>query len=426
MTLDPGTSRADEIATILMLRGHAAELLPISSIGGLMYVTPLPINVFLRHLLSASATSSYLGAVLMLARTAEARTQHEELIEDWTSVHDLSGASLAVLCPVAPPYGPPIEAEVGGVRSPRGREIVGAEGMRVDLPIRDEAFRGAFWDSMRRDGSDSQFGWVAGARPRSSEEHKRGWTQATSSAAAFFGLRESLIPCLLVLSIRERHGTVIAMEEDLSVYRLFKQLIVNIGPAPAQLAEMLSEQRSAQRRVSELMRVPIPSSQIDALWRDLREVERLAPELIADCRSRLAAIRDGGSSGRVLAEKLREVIVTLPPAEEMNRLNLRTAGIRSRLQRVITKLEDWNDGADNLEEISLLRARGAQQSEEMVPWRHLVDSLSLSNSVLSVGEELLAPLENRRLTSPPSLADWSFSHLMRRSGRTSPTTLRSV
>lgn len=394
-----------------------------------MYVTPLPINMFLRHLLSASATSGYLGAVLVLARTAEARTQHEELIEDWTSVHDLSGASLAVLCPVAPPDDwpdrPPIEAQVGGVRSPRGREIVGAEGMRVDLHIRDEAFRGAFWDSMRRDGSDSQFGCVAGARPHSSEEHERGWTQATSSAAAFFGLRESLLPCLLVLSMRERHGTVIAMEEDLSVYRLFKQLIVNIGPAPAQLAEMLREQRSAQRRVSELMRVPIPSSQIDALWRGFGEVERLAPELIADCRSQLAAIRDGGSSGRVLAEKLREVIVALPPAGEMNRLNLRT-GIRSRLQRVITKLEDWNDGADNLEEISLLRARAAQQSEEMVPLRQLVDSLSISSSVLSVGEELLAPLEKRRLTSPPSLADWSFRHLMRRSGRTSPTTPRSA
>ncbi|MES4908884.1 MULTISPECIES: hypothetical protein [unclassified Streptomyces] len=215
------------------------------------------------------------------------------------------------------------------------------------------------------------------------------------------------------------------MEEDLSVYRLIKQLIVNIGPAPAQLAEMLWEQRAVQRRVSELMRVPIPSSQIDALWRRLGEVERLAPEWIADCRSQLAAIRDGGSSGRVLAEKLREVIVALPPDGEMNRMNLRT-GIRSLLQRVITKLEDWNDGADNLEEISLLRAQVAQQSEEMVPLRQLVDSLSISSSILSVGEDLLAPLEKRRLTSPTSLADWSFSHLMRRSGRTSPTTLRSV
>lgn len=395
-----------------------------------MYVTTLPINLFLRHLLSASATSGYLGAVLVLARTAEARTQHEELIEDWTSIHDLSGASLAVLCPVAPPARwpdlPPIEERVGGVRSPRGREIVGAEGMRVDLNNRDEEFRDAFWASIRRDGSDAQFGWAADARTRSREEHERGWTQATSSAAAFFGLSESAIPCLLVLSMRERHGTVIAMEEDLSLYRLFKQLIVNIGPAPAQLAEMLSEQRSTQRRLSELTRVPIPSSQIDALWRRLGEVERFAPELIADCRSQLATIRDSGASGRVLAEKLREVSVALPTAEEMSRLNLRTSGVRSLLHRVITKLEDWNAGADSLEEISLLRAKVAQQSAEVAPLRQLVDSLSLSSSVLSAGEELLAPLEKRRLTSPPSLADWSFSHLMRGSARTSPTTLRSV
>lgn len=396
-----------------------------------MYVTTLPINLFLRHLLSASATSGYLGAVLVLARTAEARTQHEELIEDWTSIHDLSGAALAVLCPVAPPARwpdlPPIEERVGGIRSPRGREIVGAEGMRVDLNNRDEEFRDAFWASIRRDGSDAQFGWAADARTRSREEHERGWTQATSSAAAFFGLSESVIPCLLVLSMRERHGTVIAMEEDLSLYRLFKQLIVNIGPAPAQLAEMLSEQRSTQRRLSELTRVPIPSSQIDALWRRLGEVERFAPELIADCRSQLATIRDdSGASGRVLAEKLREVSVTLPTAEEMSRLNLRTSGVRSLLHRVITKLEDWNAGADSLEEISLLRAKVAQQSAEVAPLRQLVDSLSLSSSVLSAGEELLAPLEKRRLTSPPSLADWSFSHLMRGSARTSPTTLRSV
>jgi hypothetical protein len=390
-----------------------------------MYVTPLPINVFLRHLLSASATSGYLGAVLVLARTAEARVQHEELIEDWTSVHDLSGASLAVLCPVAPPDGAPITATVGGVRSPRGREVVGAEGMRVDPPIRDEEFEDAFWDSVRRDGSDRPFGWVAGGIPRSREEHERGWTQATSSAAAFFGLRESVIPCLLVLSMRERHGTVIAMKEDLSVYRLFKQLIAHIGPAPAQLAEMLRERRSNQRRLGELTRVPIPAAQIDALWRRLGEVERLDPELIADCRSQLAAVGDGGSSGRVLAEKLRQVIVALPPDAEMNRLNLRT-GVRSLLGRVIAKIEEWNDGSDSLDEISRLRAMVARQSEEMEPLRQLVDSLSISSAVLGAAEDLLAPLERRTLISPPSLADWSFSLLTRRSVQTPPTTLRPV
>ncbi|WP_141747230.1 hypothetical protein [Streptomyces agglomeratus] len=415
-----------------------------------MLVTPLPINVFLRHLLSASATSGYLGTVLLLARTADARAQHEELNQDWTSVHDLTGASLAVLSPVVlPDRDQPNMGQVGGVPHPQGGgRVAGAEGMRLHLPSSpDGYFERAFWQSVELEGSYSPFVQAAGTRPHSAEVHERGWTQATTSAAALFEIPESLLPCLLVLSMRERRGMVLDIEEHLSVYRLFKRLIVHIGPAHIQLAELLREQESAERRLAhlriaeqqwriELRRVPIEwPVQIDALWRHLGEVENLAPELIVDCRGRLAAIRDTGASDWGLAEKLREAIDALPPESELHRQNIRS-GIRRRLIRVISKIENGHPGGtegcprgvrpDGLDEIPLLRERLAGLRDEIMSLRRLVESASLSDAVLSVGEELLAPLDRQRLASPRSLADWSFTHLKRRAGRTSPTAMRSA
>ncbi|MER5465045.1 hypothetical protein ABT010_31045 [Streptomyces sp. NPDC002668] len=408
-----------------------------------MLVTPLPVNAFLRHLLSASATSGYLGTVLLLARTADARTQHDELNHDWTSVHDVTGASLAVLCPIAPPdHDGPITG--GGVQHPRRPQAAGVAGMTLNLPsLRDDAtFETAFWRSLEQGDAYGEFGQAAGSRPHSSDVHERGWTRATTSAAAFFGIHESLLPCLLVLSMRERHGTLLAVEESLSVYRLFRQLIVHMGPAPAQLAELHWEQRTAGWRLSRLTQervryqnaisyVPIEwPVQIDALGRHLGAVEHLASDLIADCRGRLAAIRDTGESDRNLAEKLRQVIDVLPPESELDRQNIRS-GIRRRLRRVISKLDNGPPGEGRpaiirpagIEEIPRLRARLAELSDEITPLRQLVNELRLSDAVLRVGQELLAPLETQPLNPPRSLHDWSFTYLKRREGRTRPMTM---
>ncbi|WP_326654764.1 hypothetical protein [Streptomyces sp. NBC_01750] len=408
-----------------------------------MLVTPLPVNAFLRHLLSASATSGYLGTVLLLARTADARTQHDELNHDWTSVHDVTGASLAVLCPIAPPdHDGPLTG--GGVQHPWRPQAAGVAGMTLNLPsLRDDAtFETAFWRSLEQGDAYGEFGQAAGSRPHSSDVHERGWTRATTSAAAFFGIHESLLPCLLVLSMRERHGTLLAVEESLSVYRLFRQLIVHMGPAPAQLAELLWEQRTVDWRLSRLTQdrvryqnavsyVPIEwPVQIDALGRHLGAVEHLAPDLIADCRGRLAAIRDTGESDRGLAEKLRQVIDVLPPESELDRQNIRS-GIRRRLRRVISKLDNGPPGEGRpaitrpagLEEIPRLRARLAELSDEITPLRQLVDELSLSDAVLRVGQDLLDPLETQPLNPPRSLHDWSFTYLKRREGRTRPMTM---
>src|SRR5690349_11411604 len=91
--------------------------------GEAMEVHTLPTGIFLKSLLSAAESCEYLGVVVLLARSRDAGAQHRELINDWTSVHDVTGPALAVLCPVPP------DASPRGVRDPRHpKEGAGVDG----------------------------------------------------------------------------------------------------------------------------------------------------------------------------------------------------------------------------------------------------------------------------------------------------------
>ncbi|MEU6847452.1 hypothetical protein ABZ930_36890 [Streptomyces sp. NPDC046716] len=389
-----------------------------------MYVTTLPINVFLRHLLSASEMINHLGTVLLLARTVEAGAQQQEMIDGWTSFHDLTGASLSVLCPVAP-SGPSTDSgSIGGFPDPRRMELAAAEGMRVDVPATGGTFERAFWDSLRQ---EPDFGRSNDKIRRPGEDHKRGWTRAVTSAAGFFGLNQLFMPCLVILSTRERHGMVVDIEKDLSLYELFDQLLARIGTAPAQLDDLLGQRRSTQWQLNDLTdrRVRLEPQQVSAITRRLGEVEHMAPDLIAECRTLLENIGRDDASARDLSQRLRELILILPPPQELRLHNLRS-DVRPRLQRVVTKIERSLPSAEELSTIPQLQTKVDRLDEQIPPLQQLVDSLSLSSAVLSAAEEILAPLEKQRLTPPEALANWSFTYLKRRQGITPPTVRRSA
>ncbi|GGR82093.1 hypothetical protein GCM10010252_20900 [Streptomyces aureoverticillatus] len=71
-----------------------------------MISIPLEARDYLPYVMEAARREGYLGLVVVLARTAEARNLHKELTRDWTSIHDVTGHALAVLCP-EPRFVPP-------------------------------------------------------------------------------------------------------------------------------------------------------------------------------------------------------------------------------------------------------------------------------------------------------------------------------
>lgn len=295
-----------------------------------MLVHPLPIGTFLKSLLSAAEGCGYLGAVVLLARARDAEAQHRELTDDWTSVHDVTGQALAVLCPV-PPHAWP-----RGVGHPTDARAASARGMALEVPYTRQRFSQKFWNDLSDEpGWDEAF--VSPERPAPAAVHASGWTQAVTDAAEFFGIEESNVPCIVLLSMGERHGTVIPIDESFGVYDFLKRLMERVGPAPVRLGRVLDERERLRRQVA-WCRPGLDPAQVRSLSRKLARAEVLAPELIADCRTRVESLARAEPSDEDL-RALRAVSDLLrSPQRQPDRHNLRIHGLLGQLERVIGTL----------------------------------------------------------------------------------------
>ncbi|MFJ5776116.1 hypothetical protein [Streptomyces sp. NPDC093094] len=360
-----------------------------------MLIHPLPIGMFLKSLLSAAESCGYLGAVVLLARTRDAKAQHRELTEDWTSVHDLTGPALAVLCPL-PPHAWP-----GGVRHPTEPAAVSAEGMTLEVPYMRERFDKKFWDDL---GPGWDKALTKPERPAPAEVHASGWTQAVTDAAEFFGIEESHVPCMVLLSMREKHGTVIPIDESFGIYEFLKKLMEHVGLAPVRLGRALDERKRLQRQVG---RYGLAPTQVRSLNRKLAKAEALAPELIADCRARVETLTRTEPSDPDL-RVLREVSDLLrSPRRQAERHNLRIRGLLGQLERVIGTLETQRPA---WEESRRSREALATVEREVRVLRSEVAAISLSSLIPRVAAEL----HEEGMAPTSRLPGWSFSRLGRR------------
>ena len=64
-----------------------------------MLVVPIPTDRYLAHVVDAAKSAGYGALLVVLVRTADARDFHDAIIDDWTSLHDVTGDFVAVLCP---------------------------------------------------------------------------------------------------------------------------------------------------------------------------------------------------------------------------------------------------------------------------------------------------------------------------------------
>lgn len=366
-----------------------------------MLVHPLPVGMFLKSLLSAAESCGYLGTVVLLARTRDAEAQHRELTNDWTSVHDVTGPALAVLCPVPPHEWP------RGVRNPWSpAHGVVAEGMALEVPYTQERFETDFWKNLPSMPGGSE-AFVSPERLAPANVHASGWTRAVTDAAEFFGIEESEIPRLVVLSMGERHGTVIPIDESFGVYDFLKAVMERVGSAPVSLGKLLDERHDLVHRIA-LHRPGLEPDRVLSLKRRLADAEVLAPQLIADCQARLQTFAQAEPSDADLQALQAVSDLLRSPRRQAERHNLRIGGLLNRLTRVIATLQSQRQ---SWEEFRRCREALETVEREVAVRREKVASIRLTGLIAEVAAELPHPLHEQDTRQVSQLPGWTFSRL---------------
>lgn len=217
-----------------------------------MWKVPVTAPEALPYIVEAAQRDGYLGLMVILARTAEARTLHKELSRDWTSIHDVTGHRIAVLCP--------------------DPHFVDPEDTDRDLPFVTENSYSRFWlqltlaDSLdfkhtkvlipgRHSMEDAEsFRGVPVSRPPYPEDvQQAAWTEAVTRCAAVFGVGESRLPALLVLCLREQQDVLIQLRPETSLFRLCKKIASHPGYSPEDDLR-LRERARLKGRVADLER----------------------------------------------------------------------------------------------------------------------------------------------------------------------------
>ncbi|MGW7510661.1 hypothetical protein ACWGJ0_23530 [Streptomyces massasporeus] len=194
--------------------------------------------------------------------------------------------------------------------------------MTLGIPHSRQRFEEIFWKDLSFEpGWDEAF--VKPERPAPAEVHTSGWTQTVSEAADFFGIEESHVPCLVMLSMGERHGTFVPIDKSFGVYNFLKQIKERMPSAPGSLAALL-DKRQHLRQIAQ-HRLGLDPAQVQSLSRKLTEAEVLAPELIADCRARLETLTQAEPSDMDL-RTLRAVSDLLPPSDRPSGTTCASAG----------------------------------------------------------------------------------------------------
>lgn len=180
----------------------------------------------LPYIVDAARRDGYLGLMVILARTAEARTLHEDLVRDWTSIHDVTGHWIAVVCPDA-------------------RFVLSDEEKRGRFYATENSVT-RFWSTLTLDQSlgfphtqvlvPGHDGYPRGipvaVPPYPAEVQQAAWTEAVTRCATYFGIRESRLPAVLVLCLREERDVLIQFRQQTSIYGLCKRIASSPGYEP--------------------------------------------------------------------------------------------------------------------------------------------------------------------------------------------------
>ena len=308
-----------------------------------MFVVPVPADEFLPFVIRAIESNGYAGLFIILARTADAREQHEELTRDWTSIHDVTGPLLAVLCPDPKALRSAVVYD-GSIST--GIVAEGLDSGTWDFDPRDALAIGALVERYRDRGGQA-------ARPFSARAHQDAWSEATSRCARYFGIAEGSLPSLLVLSYLERAATLISLASDTSIYALCKSVVARLGTLPDDLMRTRAAQQEAASRLAGLRhesyvwetrqrKVMLPyaewQEQLGSLDRHIAILEKALPNLTIQARSSLARLMADELVGSEVCDHLR-ALDTVMNASDFDRTDIPSRRIHNKIWKVVRKLD---------------------------------------------------------------------------------------
>jgi hypothetical protein len=393
------------------------------ALGAIMFVVPVPADEFLPFVIRAIESEGYAGLFIILARTADAREQHEELTRDWTSIHDVTGPLLAVLCP-----------------DPKALCSALVYDGHISTGIAAEGLYSGTWDFDPRDADAiealvmeySDRGGQA-TRPFSARAHQDAWSETTSRCARYFGIGEESLPSLLVLSYLERTATLISLASGTSIYALCKSVVARLGTRPDDLRHTRAAQHEATSRLVSLRqesdnweirqrKVMLPyaewQEQLRSLDRHIAMLEKVLPDLTAQARSTLTRLMADEPISLELCDQLR-ALDTIMNAPDFNRTEIPSRRIHNRIWKVVQKLEAGPQARPLPERTNKHRPLVASAMADLERLNLLLEqrtsALRLSQTVWEAVRELYRVDGFRERKSLPHLQDWSLWTFRQRS-----------
>ncbi|NUW40417.1 hypothetical protein [Nonomuraea rhodomycinica] len=222
------------------------------------YHADLSVGQFLRLPFRTLSDGGFAGLVFLLARSADAPELQRAFFRDWADIDDLTGRYLGVFAPspghieLATGYREwsshyePVTFLVDGVQcSADGRRLYGSS-HGSPWAVRMAAER-----STAR-GFDRQTPTAISTPtlPGPVRKHQVALTRAVTEMQEFFGVPESLVPCVVVVSLEEKAAFVVPLEESSSVYHFLKRI-------KSEVESVLSEIRERDERLDALKRARI-------------------------------------------------------------------------------------------------------------------------------------------------------------------------
>jgi luciferase-like monooxygenase len=245
-----------------------------------MWSAPASVRALLPHVVRAAEHADFSGLVVVLARTADARQLHRELTRDWTSIHDVTGHLIAVLCPDPIPWRPQerlaqlIETSHGSVDTFAHMHDLSF----FALGGHEKQLDSHFADSVSRHSPPGTLviGHAWAQAPYTPKEHHAAWTEATSRCATYFGIPEAQLPSILILSFEEKAAVLIYLADGLRLpfYGLCKQIATDLGytKRASELREQsqaLGVSKASARRAEE--RAQAGAQRINHLYETLQD-----------------------------------------------------------------------------------------------------------------------------------------------------------
>ncbi len=379
-----------------------------------MIVIPIPVNRYLLPLLEAAGLSGYIGLLFVLARAADAPDQHAELARDWTSLHDVTGPLIGVLCPG--PTGHPCES--GVIRRGTKSRGVGVRGLMFEPASKadDDKFARAFWDEASKDArirdamDNSELEIIAPRRPLPPEELAAAWTEVTTESAQYFGIAEDWLPCVLIMSLRERTSLIVRLRSGLSIYRLLRETIRTFGDEPARIAALherqseLAEELRTIRRRDDHVAYRDWKAKLEQLDAAIGAAGDLDAGLRARCQTALRRVLETGEPGDA-PTALAALHQQMPATGD--RLPLRHSAV-SGLMKQLRASGTIPPRPPDLDQVEALESEYAQAKETEKTMR---EHLRLASAVITAYEQVFVAPTIKWVLGQGALREWKVQYV---------------